>query len=470
MQRLVAISMLACSLAAEHIDFEAMDLNRDGVLDRAEVEAARLAAQRQPSSPAGPTRLEPNSGPALQQRAVTSVFVDGFHGYRVFRIPAVVQHEGTVLAFAEARRQGPDQDHIDIFVRRSRDEGRTWEEPTLAAGDPSDLRATATGNPTPIVDRKAGKVLLVYCVNDTWVFQTETADLGATWSRPRNITHMVKRPGWGWMATGPSHGLATQSGRLIVPFNTFLAEKKVVTEVVETGCAGTAECRAYHPDGTLTLKYSIRNTADDQDVVLTGTLNGTTAPPSFTWAGDRSGVLYSDDHGATWHIGGQILDYVSSSENTVEELIVDNRSELLMSFRVESPDTRCRKMAKSRDGGASFQPYFEPVSQRGGCIPDPVCQGSILSLLGGEVLLTSSPYSKTGRVDMSIHISLDGGNTFALLSRLMEGSAGYSDLVFLGGDADRLRAGVLFEGNGGLFFVAFDVVDKSSDALARITI
>jgi len=408
------------------------------------------------------------AGRGLMQHFVSSVFVNGFDGYRIFPIPAIVHKDDSLLAFVEARRHGSDQDHTDILMKRSLDGGRTWSQAMLVAGDPSSPTGTMYGQPTPIVDPKTQKILLIYCINNTWVFQTESSDVGATWSAPRNITAMVKRPGWGWMATGPVHGLAMRSGRLIVPFNTFLAEKKVVTEVVETGCAGVPECSWYNPGGKLSLRYLITNTADPSDVQLNGTLNGTVVPPTFTWAGDRSGVLFSDDHGSTWHVGGQITDVVSSSENTVEELFVENRSELLMSFRIESADTHCRKFARSSDGGLSFHPYFEPRGRDGSCIPDPVCQGSLLSLFGGRLLLTSGPGSPVERVNLRIYASTDGGRSFNLLGQLMDGASWYSDLVFLGGTPEVAKVGVVLfsgaasnacylTGGGGIFFVSFEV-------------
>lgn len=258
------------------------------------------------------------------------------------------------------------------------------------------------------------------------------------------------------MAGGPSHGLAMKSGRLVVPFNTFLAEKKVVTEVVETGCAGTPECSFFYSDKSLSLRYTITNTADPSDVQLSGASEGTKVLPLYTWAGGRSVVFYSDDHGETWHIGGQITDAVSSSENTVEEVFVNGKSELLMSFRVESADTHCRKMARSVDGGKSFLPYFEPHGQHG-CIPDPTCQGSILSLFEGRVLLTSGPGSKKQRANLSIYYSVDGGERFDLLHQVRDGQSFYSDLVFLGGSPKAPKVGVMFEDSSGIFFVSGEV-------------
>merc|ERR1711974_296163 len=106
--------------------------------------------------------------------------------------------------------------------------------------------------------------------------------------------------------------------------------------------------------------------------------------------------------------------------------------ELLMSFRVESADTHCRKFARSFDGGLTFEPYFEPKVKESkdsripdpnfSCIPDPTCQASLLSLFGGRLLLTSNPGSQQDRKNLQIYFSLDGGKSFQLLGQLIEGA------------------------------------------------
>ena len=52
----------------------------------------------------------------------------GDEGYHECRIPALLTTDrGTVLAFNEARKfTGRDSDQIDLFLRRSFDECRTW--------------------------------------------------------------------------------------------------------------------------------------------------------------------------------------------------------------------------------------------------------------------------------------------------------------------------------------------------------
>mmetsp|Transcript_21486 Transcript_21486/g.69501 ORF Transcript_21486/g.69501 Transcript_21486/m.69501 type:complete len:345 (-) Transcript_21486:148-1182(-) len=287
-----------------------------------------------------------------------------------------------------------------------------------------------------------------FSLNVTWPFHTVSKDLGMTWSAPRNISGMVKRPGWGWMAMGPNHGLVMKRGRLLVPFNTFPAESKVVTEVVQTHCAAIGECAHYmNADGlgTVNVKFTVSNTADPSEPELTGTLGvNVREVPQFLAAGDRSGVIYSDDQGETWRLGGQVYTMPGSSECVVEEV----GDEVLMSFRIEDLRTSggCRHMARSVDGGESFPSWYVPSARHyeQTCVPDPTCQGSLLSLGGGQVVLTSGPTFSV-RENLTIHLSTDRGRTFQRLLQINDGTAGYSDLVKLGETSEAWSVGVLVE-------------------------
>ena len=55
-----------------------------------------------------------NTGHFVQSK----LFVSGEGGYKRYRIPAlVVSHQGTILAFCEARKfTGHDSDQIDLFL------------------------------------------------------------------------------------------------------------------------------------------------------------------------------------------------------------------------------------------------------------------------------------------------------------------------------------------------------------------
>ena len=73
--------------------------------------------------------LFPLAGAAGQpEKSLDFLFQSGTEGYHTFRIPAIVTTvNGTVLAFAEGRKNGAaDTGDIDLVMRRSADNGRTW--------------------------------------------------------------------------------------------------------------------------------------------------------------------------------------------------------------------------------------------------------------------------------------------------------------------------------------------------------
>ena len=76
----------------------------------------------------------------------------------LYRIPALaVTQNGTLLAFAEARRNdASDHGNIDTVLRRSEDAGKTWG-PELIVADDGD---NTMGNPCPVVDQDTGRIWL----------------------------------------------------------------------------------------------------------------------------------------------------------------------------------------------------------------------------------------------------------------------------------------------------------------------
>lgn len=147
------------------------------------------------------------------------VFSRGEGDCHTYRIPAiVVAPSGALLAFCEGRRNSAsDRGDIDLLLRRSHDGGRTWGEMQTVHGEDGPV---AIGNPVPVVDASTGTVWLVFCRDNRRVFVTSSADSGATWAAPREITGSVTLPEWGgWYATGPCHGVQLASGRLVVPAN-----------------------------------------------------------------------------------------------------------------------------------------------------------------------------------------------------------------------------------------------------------
>lgn len=106
-----------------------MTLLRRAVLATAVLLTPYATARPAPAAGRRPPGPAPDASAPDPSAADTSVpYVSGRDGYAAYRIPAVVRTpRGTLLAFAEGRRDGPgDTGDIDLVVRRSADGGRTW--------------------------------------------------------------------------------------------------------------------------------------------------------------------------------------------------------------------------------------------------------------------------------------------------------------------------------------------------------
>src|SRR5206468_2296331 len=124
-------------------------------------------------------------------------------GYAVYHIPGiVVTAKGTVLAWCEARRKGGDWDSIDVLMRRSLDNGRTFSEPVKISEVPTGVTKNpfslgvkgvnptdvTCNNPVFIAD-KDGTVHGLYCIEYMRCFYIRSNDDGVTWTKPVEITN-----------------------------------------------------------------------------------------------------------------------------------------------------------------------------------------------------------------------------------------------------------------------------------------
>src|SRR5258705_6515949 len=102
----------------------------------------------------------------------TDIFRAGEGGYHTYRIPAlIVSPKGTLLAFCEGRRNSAsDTGDIDVLLRRSFDGGKTW----AAVQKIADMGEDTIGNPTPVIERKTGAILLLLTSNPGRVTERQT--------------------------------------------------------------------------------------------------------------------------------------------------------------------------------------------------------------------------------------------------------------------------------------------------------
>ena len=272
-----------------------------------------------------------------------------------------------------------------MLLKRSTDGGNTWSPQQVVWSDGDNT----CGNPAAVVDQTTGKVWLLMTWNDgadgekeishgtgkdtRRVFVSFSDSDGRNWSAPREITSAVKKREWLWYATGPVNGIqltcGSRVGRLVVPAN--------------------------HSE-----------------------LFSRTQSVSFAH------VIFSDDHGATWQIGG--VEEKDTNESTLVEL---TDGALLQNMRSYHGQHR-RAVATSRDAGATWSPVRLDQT-----LIEPVCQGALLRCTwpsGSEKsrILFSNPASLK-RENLTVRVSYDEGATWPVSKVLCAGPSAYSCLAIL---------------------------------------
>lgn len=114
----------------------------------------------------------------MRQHRLLDLYRAGQGAYMYRFASLTVISTGTLLAFAEARREGnEDTGHIDLVMRRSTDSGETW---TLRG-----VAGSAT-NESALVERTYGSLML-----NMWSYAgrnrrsvSESIDGGASWPKP----------------------------------------------------------------------------------------------------------------------------------------------------------------------------------------------------------------------------------------------------------------------------------------------
>ncbi len=340
---------------------------------------------------------------------------DGVHTYR---IPALTTSaKGTLMCVYDMRRRAARdlQEDIDIGLVRSLDGGKTWEtqQVIMDMGKVNGLGEEQNGcsDPGIIVDHQTGEIFVFavwmwgkpgkhqwqgdgsepgYEIGKTaQLLVVKSKDDGLTWSKPENLTRILKPEPWWLLAPAPQQGFQLADGTLVMPV------------------------QGRHDKGE---KFST--------------------------------IMSSRDHGATWTVGAPA--YFGSSECQAAPL---SDGSIMLNMRNDREKFRAVSVTKDfgktwEAHATNRNTLIEPT-----CNGSLLRANVQLDGQPSSVLLFANPHSQKARDHQSIQVSFDDGKTWPATHRVLldEGKGrGYPSLtqideqhigiVYEGGECD-----VMFE-------------------------
>ncbi|MCZ9883073.1 sialidase family protein [Arthrobacter sp. B2a2-09] len=340
--------------------------------------------------------------------------VRGMGGYRQYRIPALaVSTAGTVLAAYDGRPNLDDLPNpIDVLLRRSKDNGRSWEEQMVVR---SGSGLNGYGDPSLLVDAVTARIFMFHAAGTHAGFFEAVGGL----EPDDDVQHCD-------VSFSDDDGVTWQHRRL--------TDQLKLGRGTRAGDRGITGIFAAAGQGIQMHTGPFAGRLVQQFVVL---VDGEIMAAS----------AYSDDSGENWTLGsliGKSADGVGPNENKVA-CLDDGR--LLLHSRA----TPRRLAAVSHDGGETWS-RLEPVEE----LPDPSDNGSLVRFDGlpgvtplatpatNSWLLASNNQDTSLRRNTVLSLSTDNGASWPAKLVLCEGSSAYSTAARLPDG----NIGVLYERQG----------------------
>lgn len=294
------------------------------------------------------------------------------HGVTCYRIPSIVTSKnGNLIAAIDERvPSGDDLNNnkdINIVVRRSQDNGKTWSRIERVVDFPYGESAS---DPSMIVDELTGEIFLFYNYMDLnkepniyYFHVVSSKDNGKTWSKPKDLTPFITtedmKKDFKFITSG--RGVYTSSGKLL---HTIVNGQKGLT------------------------------------------------------------VFGSNDHGKTWY---SIKNFIKPAD---ESKIIDlPNGNWMINSRVNR--FGYRYVHTSLDEGKTWTSRVDSTLIDPGCNGSIVKYSSIADGSDKDRVIISNAADKKRRKNLTVRISYDNGKTWSHSRTIYEGGAAYSSLTVL---------------------------------------
>ncbi|RTE55202.1 exo-alpha-sialidase [Arenibacter aquaticus] len=256
---------------------------------------------------------------------------------------------------------------INIVIRRSSNNGKTWSEIEKIVDFPLGQSAS---DPSMIVDKLSNEIFLFYNYMDLdkekdvyYLHMTKSADNGKTWSEPVDITPQITKEEWhkDFKFITSGRGIQTQNGTLL-------------------------HCM----------------------VNLNNGLH----------------VFGSKDHGKTWF-------FIDTPVSPADESKIVELANGDWMINARANKTGMRYIHLSKDEGKTWETNAAPNLIDPGCNASIIRYTSIEDGYKKNRLLFSNAKSEKGRVNMTVRISYDEGKTWSEGKTIYKGESAYSSMTIM---------------------------------------